>query len=44
MLLGLRTAIYPVTDLEAAKAARQEIAEGMPPIPWDQVKADLGLV
>lgn len=32
-----------LTDIEAARAARAEIAhEGT--IPWDQVKADLGLV
>ena len=31
-------------DIRAADAARTEVAEsGAPPIPWDQVKADLGL-
>jgi prevent-host-death family protein len=31
-------------DIRAADAARAEVAEsGVPPIPWDQVKADLGL-
>jgi len=31
-------------DIRAADAARAEVAEsGAPPIPWDQVKADLGL-
>jgi hypothetical protein len=32
-----------LADIEAAKAARQEIAKGDPAIPWEQVKADLGL-
>ena len=32
-----------LADIEAARSARQEIAEGAPPIPWEQVKADLGL-
>ena len=33
-----------LADIEAAKAARQEIAEGEPAIPWERVKVDLGLV
>ena len=33
-----------LADLRAAAAARAEMAEtGEPPIPWEQVKADLGL-
>ena len=39
----LIAAAEDLADLEAAKAARQEMAEGISPIPWDQVKADLGL-
>lgn len=31
------------SDIESAQAARTEIAGGDPAIPWDQVKADLGL-
>ena len=30
-------------DMQAARAARNEIAEGESAIPWEQVKADLGL-
>ena len=32
-----------VADIEAAKDARGEIADGQPAIPWDEVKSDLGL-
>ncbi len=32
-----------LADIEAAKAARAEIADGEAAIPWEQVKADLGL-
>ncbi len=32
-----------LADIEAAKAARAEIADGEATIPWEQVKADLGL-
>lgn len=32
-----------LADLEAAAAARAEMAAGRPVIPWEQVKADLGL-
>ena len=33
------------TDIEAARLARDEMAvTGEPAIPWEQVKADLGLV
>lgn len=35
--------VEDLTDIEAARAAREEIAAGEPPIPWEQVKADLGL-
>jgi prevent-host-death family protein len=30
-------------DIRAAQRARDELAGGAEPIPWDQVKADLGL-
>lgn len=30
-------------DLRAAQHARDELAAGAEPIPWEQVKADLGL-
>lgn len=34
-----------LADIKAAAAARAEMAEsGESPIPWEQVKADLGLV
>ena len=32
-----------LADIESARSARQEMAEGEPPLPWEQVKADLGL-
>jgi hypothetical protein len=32
-----------LADIEAAKAARAETADGETTIPWEQVKADLGL-
>lgn len=32
-----------LADIEAARAARDEMAAGAAPIPWAQVKADLGL-
>jgi prevent-host-death family protein len=32
-----------LADIEAAKAARDELASGETAIPWEQVKADLGL-
>ena len=38
-LLG---AAEDLVDIEAARAARAEAAEGS--IPWDRVKADLGLI
>lgn len=34
-----------MTDIRAAEAAREEMrATGATPIPWEQVRADLGLV
>ncbi len=32
-----------LADIRAARDARAEMAAGERPIPWDQVKADLGL-
>ncbi len=32
-----------LADIRAARDARVEMAAGERPIPWDQVKADLGL-
>lgn len=40
----LIAAAEDLADLEAAKGAREELASGEESIPWDQVKADLGLV
>ena len=39
----LIAAAEDLADIEAAKDARAEIAHGQPPIPWEEVKADLGL-
>ncbi len=39
----LIAAAEDLADLEAARAARSEIDAGEPAIPWEQVKADLGL-
>ena len=39
----LIAAAEDLADIEAARAARAEIADGEPVIPWEQVKADLGL-
>ena len=39
----LITSAEGLADIEAAKAARTEIADGEATIPWEQVKADLGL-
>lgn len=39
----LIVAAEDLADLKAAKDARQELADGEPAIPWEQVKADLGL-
>jgi len=32
-----------LADLEQVRLAREEMAAGQEPIPWEQVKADLGL-
>ena len=40
---GLIAAAENLADLEAARAAREEMAGGQAAIPWEQVKADLGL-
>jgi antitoxin Phd len=43
-LQRLIEAAEDLADVEAARASRAEMAEtGEAPIPWDQVKADLGL-
>ena len=42
-LVRLIAAAEDLADIEAAKAARREIADGEAAIPWEQVKADLGL-
>jgi prevent-host-death family protein len=39
----LIAAAEDLADIEAARSARQEMSEGDPAIPWEQVKADLGL-
>lgn len=39
----LIAAAEDLADIEAARAARDEMAEGAKSIPWEQVKADLGL-
>ena len=39
----LIAAAEDLADLESAAAARAEIAEGQTAIPWELVKADLGL-
>ncbi|MGH3510282.1 MAG: type II toxin-antitoxin system Phd/YefM family antitoxin [Nocardioidaceae bacterium] len=40
---GLIAAAEDLADIEAARAARAELADGEEAIPWEQVKADLGL-
>jgi antitoxin Phd len=42
-LQRLIEAAEDLADVEAAKAARTEMASGEAAIPWDEVKADLGL-
>jgi antitoxin Phd len=32
-----------LTDIEVARASREEIDGGQPAIPWEDVKTDLGL-
>ena len=39
----LIAAAEDLADLEAARVGRAEIADGESAIPWEQVKADLGL-
>ncbi len=39
----LIAAAEDLADLKAVRAARAEIADGEPVIPWEQVKVDLGL-
>ncbi len=39
----LVAAAEDLADIEAAAAAREEMDAGEPSIPWEQVKADLGL-
>lgn len=39
----LIAAAEDLADIQAAAAARAEMHEGEPAIPWEQVKADLGL-
>ncbi|WP_125616018.1 type II toxin-antitoxin system Phd/YefM family antitoxin [Specibacter cremeus] len=43
-LARLLAAAEDLEDLHAAEAAREERAAGAAPIPWDEVKADLGLL
>lgn len=40
---GLIAAAEDLADIEAARGARAELEQGETAIPWDQVKADLGL-
>ncbi|MEQ6902380.1 type II toxin-antitoxin system Phd/YefM family antitoxin [Nocardioides sp. YIM 152588] len=42
-LESLIEAAEDLADIRAAREAREEIDAGEAPIPWDQVKADLGL-
>jgi antitoxin Phd len=42
-LQRLIEAAEDLADVEAAKDARAEMASGEAAIPWDEVKADLGL-
>ena len=39
----LIAAAEDLADIEAAQRARAEIVDGEPAVPWEQVKADLGL-
>jgi hypothetical protein len=39
----LSVAAEDLADVEAARAARDEINGGQPAIPWEEVTADLGL-
>lgn len=40
---GLIAAAEDLADIEASAVARAEMDDGEPAIPWEQVKADLGL-
>lgn len=43
-LVRLLEAAEDLADLRAAQAARAELGEpGVEPVPWEQVKSDLGL-
>lgn len=44
LLERLLEAAEDLADLHAAAEARTEMEAGAAPIPWDEVKADLGLV
>jgi prevent-host-death family protein len=39
----LISAAEDLADIEAAREARTELADGDEAVPWEQVKADLGL-
>jgi prevent-host-death family protein len=39
----LIAAAEDLADIEAAREARAELADGEEAVPWEQVKADLGL-
>ena len=39
----LIAAAEDLADIEAARAARDEMTDGAGSLPWEQVKADLGL-
>lgn len=39
----LISAAEELADIEAAREARAEMADGEEAVPWEQVKADLGL-
>lgn len=39
----LVAAAEDLADMEAARAAREEMTAGADTVPWEQVKADLGL-
>jgi len=43
LLERLTQAAEDLADIRAAQSARAEMEAGAPPVPWDQVKRDLGL-
>jgi len=43
LLERLTQAAEDLADIRAAQSARAEMAAGAAPVPWDQVKRDLGL-